>query len=106
MGRKSTKLEVQARVDACYKFLASGWKRGEIVQYSAENWDLRDRQTDELISRARERLLHDAELSRPSWLAEALGRLKTYERAAYEKGQLNTAIQSVQTQAKLIGMDV
>jgi hypothetical protein len=51
-------------------------------------------------------LERDAELTRPAWLAEALGRLRRYEENAYERGQLSTAISSVITQAKLIGFEV
>jgi hypothetical protein len=45
-------------------------------------------------------------MARPAWLAEALGRLRRYEQAAYKRGQCQVALNSVALQAKLIGMDV
>ena len=46
-------------------------------------------------------------MERPAWIAEALQRLRTYEQAAYKKRQNQvTAINSVQAQAKLIGIDL
>ena len=45
-------------------------------------------------------------MERPAWIAEALQRLRTYEQAAYKQKQNQTAINSIQAQAKLIGIDL
>ena len=44
-------------------------------------------------------------MERPAWVAEALQRLRTYEQAAYKSRQNQVAINAVQAQAKLIGLD-
>ncbi len=62
--------------------------------------------TDEYIARARQLLLADAEMQRPAWLAEALARLRNYEQQAARRGQMQTAVNALGMQAKLIGIDV
>ena len=104
MGR-STKVEKNFRVDTVYKLLSEGNSRGQILQFAANEWNVSDRQIDTYIANAREKLLADAEMERPAWVAEALQRLRTYEQAAYKNRQNQVAINAVQAQAKLIGLD-
>ncbi len=105
-GKKSTNVEIHQRVQACYGLLTQGKSTSDIVHYGSEQWDVTTRQVENYLQRARAMLERDAELTRPAWLAEALGRLRRYEENAYERGQLSTAISSVITQAKLIGFEV
>ena len=104
MGR-STKVEKNFRVDTVYKLLSEGNSRGQILQFAANQWNVSDRQVDTYIAEARDKLLADAEMERPAWVAEALQRLRTYEQAAYKSRQNQVAINAVQAQAKLIGLD-
>jgi hypothetical protein len=101
---KSTHAEVALRVNTIYGLLCDGKSRGEIQQFAAENWKLSVRQTDELLKRAREALEKDAELSRPAFLAEVLGRLRNYEQQAARRGQLMVAVNSVRLQTELVGL--
>ena len=103
---RSTAAEVNFRVDTIYGLLTEGMSRGQIVQFCAKQWNLQNRQADEYIQRARIRLEEDAAMTRPSWIAEALGRLRTYEQSAYKRGQTQVALNSVQLQAKLIGLEI
>lgn len=103
---RSTATETKFRVDAVYKLLSEAWSRQQIVQFAATEWGVSPRQTDTYIQRARELLLADAEMQRPAWLAEALGRLRNYEQQAARRGQMQTAVNALGMQAKLIGMDV
>jgi len=105
MGR-STKVEKNFRVDTVYKLLSEGNSRGQILQFAANQWNVSDRQVDTYIAEARDKLLADCELERPAWVAEALQRLRTYEQAAYKSRQNQVAINAVQAQAKLIGIDL
>ena len=102
---RSTAAEVNFRVDTVYGLLTEGMSRGQIVQFCAKQWNLQNRQADEYIQRARIRLEEDAAMTRPAWIAEALGRLRTYEQSAYKRGQTQVAINAVQLQAKLIGLE-
>lgn len=103
---KSTKIEVNHRVNTVYKLLAEGLTRSQILQFSSEQWGVTERQAETYLARAREKLLEDAEMERPAWVAEALVRLRNYENAAYKSRQNQVAINAVQAQAKLIGLDV
>ena len=105
MGR-STKVEKNFRVDTVYKLLSEGNSRGQILQFGSAEWGVTDRQVDTYIAEARDKLLADAEMERPAWVAEALQRLRTYEQAAYKSRQNQVAINAVQAQAKLIGLDM
>ncbi len=102
---RSTAAEINFRVDTIYGLLTEGMSRGQIVQFCANQWNLQNRQADEYIQRARIRLEEDASMTRPAWIAEALGRLRTYEQSAYKRGQTQVALNAVQLQAKLIGLD-
>ena len=105
MGR-STKVETEHRVNAVYKLLSEGQSRSQVIQFVSEKWGVTDRTADQYMQRAREKLLEDCEMERPAWIAEALQRLRTYEQAAYKQKQNQTAINSIQAQAKLIGIDL
>lgn len=105
MGR-STKVETEHRINTVYKLLSEGYSRGQVIQFCSERWGVTDRQGDTYMARAREKLLADCEMERPAWIAEALQRLRTYEQAAFKEKQNQTAINSVQAQAKLIGIDL
>ena len=105
MGR-STAIETKFRVDAVYKLLSEAWTRQQILQFAATEWGVSQRMADAYIARARDLLKQDADMQRPAWLAEALGRLRNYEQQAVRRGQMQVAINSIQMQAKLIGMEV
>ena len=102
---RSTKVEKNFRVDTVYKLLSEGNSRGQILQFGTEAWGVSERAIDQYIAWAREKLLADAEMERPAWVAEALQRLRTYEQAAYKSRQNQVAINAVQAAAKLIGLD-
>jgi hypothetical protein len=103
---RSTAAEVNFRIDTIYGLLTEGQSRGQIIQFCANQWNVDTRQADNYIKRARIRLEEDAAMTRPAWLAEALGRLRTYEQSAYKRGQTQVAINAVQLQAKLIGLEI
>jgi hypothetical protein len=101
---RSTAAVVKFRVDTVYGLLCQGKSRAEILQFSANNWKISDRSTDELIARARAQLDQDAELTRPAFLAEVLGRLRTLEGAASKRGQLMVALNCIRLQCELVGL--
>jgi hypothetical protein len=103
---RSTAAEVNFRVDTIYGLLTEGQSRGQIVQFGSKQWNITPRQVDEYIQRARIRLEEDAAMTRPSWIAEALGRARTYEQSAYKRGQTQVALNAIQLQAKLIGLEI
>jgi hypothetical protein len=105
MGR-STKVESAHRVNAVYKLLAEGYSRTQITQFCSEKWGVTERTADEYSRFAREKLLHDCEMERPAWIAEALQRLRVIEQKAMAKNQPASAINAINLQAKLIGIEL
>lgn len=105
MAKKSTNAEVTLRVNQVYGLLSRGFSRAQILQYATEAWDSSERQTDTYIQRARQLIERDCDMSRPAFIAEALTRLRNYEQQAHDLKQPSVAIQSIQAQAKFIGID-
>ena len=103
--KRSTKTEKNFRVDTVYKLLSQAYSRGQVVEFAANEWGVSERSADNYMAEAREKLDRDADMARPAWLAEALARLRTYEQSAHKRGQNQVAINALQLQAKLIGMD-
>lgn len=106
MAHRSNAIEFMHRVHVVYGWYASGYSRTDVVKAAIEKWGVHERQVDNYTKRARELIMKDAELERPAWIAEALTRAKNYEKQAAKKGQYQTAINSLQTQAKLIGINL
>ena len=104
MAAKATKAISKLRTQEIYGYLSHGYSRNQILQATAE-WGLSDRQVDTYIKYARDLLEQDCEMSRQQLLAEMLQRLRTYEIAAAKRGQYQVAVNSAQTQARLVGLD-
>lgn len=106
MAKKSTKLEIEERVNTVYQLLIKSYSRFQILQYAAAEWDLSSRQADEYIARARLLIQKDSEIERPQWLAAAIARLAEYEKEAGSDRQIAVAIKALETQAKLLRFDI
>jgi len=99
-------VERDHRVNAIYKLLSEGQSRQQIIQFVADRWDLSERQTDNYIKSAREKLMADCEMERPAWISEALQRLRVVEQKAMAKNQPAAAINAIKLQAELIGIQL
>ena len=64
MANKSTKIEIDMRVNRIARLLANGAVRSEIVQYCAKEWEIAERQTDTYIAKARDLIRADWETDR------------------------------------------
>ena len=103
-GKKPNKIEKQHRVNAVYGWLATAHTRTEVIQKASEKWDVTERTADAYIAEARVLIMKEAEMERPAWIAQALTKLQSYEKKAADNKQIQTAINSLQLQAKLIGL--
>lgn len=106
MGRKSTNVEIDERINTVYDLLLRAYSRTQIVRYCAEYWDIAERQAENYIARARKLQQLDAELERPEWLASAIARLQEYERRASDKDQISIALKALEDQAKLLRFEM
>jgi len=105
MAKKATNAESSRRTNAVYGLLSQGYSRQQIMEYSSEKWGIARSQTDIYIRKARLLLEEDCQIERSAWIAEALQRLRKYEQQAAGNKQLSVAINSIQLQSKLIGLD-
>ena len=106
MAKKSTNIEIDERINTVYKLLLEGNSRTQILQYGADTWDLKDRQMEEYIKRARDYQRLDAELERPEWLHESLSVLKDIQRKATTRQQYSTALKAIEMQARLLRFEM
>ena len=106
MARKSTKDEIQNRVNEVYGLLLRAWNHNQIVQYGSEKWGVSERQVRDYLAEARKLMALDAELERPQWLEAAVARLQEYERRASDKEQLGTALMALEKQARLLRFEM
>jgi cell fate (sporulation/competence/biofilm development) regulator YmcA (YheA/YmcA/DUF963 family) len=106
MAKKSTNIEIDERINTVYKLLLEGNSRTQILQYGADTWDLKERQVEEYIKRARDYQRLDAELERPEWLHESLSALKDIQRKATTRQQYSTALKAIEMQARLLRFEM
>lgn len=106
MAKKSTNIEIDERINTVYRLLLEGNSRTQILQYGADTWDLKDRQVEEYIKRARDYQRLDAELERPEWLHESLSALKDIQRKATTRQQYSTALKAIEMQARLLRFEM
>ncbi len=106
MARKSSKDEIQNRVNEVYGLLLRAYSHHQIVQHGSEKWGVSERQVRDYLAEARKLLALDSELARPQWLEAALSRLQEYERRASDKDQINTALIALEKQARLLRFEM
>lgn len=106
MGKKSTNVEIDERVNTVYDLLLRAYSRTQILRYAADTWGCGERTAETYMARARQLMQLDAELERPQWLAAAIARLQEYERRASDKQQISIAIKALEDQAKLLRFEM
>ena len=106
IAKKATDREIDCRVNSVYNLLINGHSKTQVVQYCAENYGVKLRQSEEYLSRARKLQQLDAELERPQWLLSALSRLQNYESQSAKRGNHQAALKAVELQARLLRFDL
>ena len=106
MAKKSTNVEIDARVNEVYDLLLKAYSRTQIVRQCSETWNVSERQVENYMARARQLMQLDAELERPQWLAAAIARLQEYERRAADRNQIAIALKALEDQAKLLRFEM
>ena len=101
MGKKSTKIEMDMRINRVARLLANGAVRSEILQYAAKEWEASDRTADTYIARARELIRADWETDRLTFTAEILAQLATLQKEARKQNNLDAALGCIKTAAQI-----
>ena len=84
--------------------LVDGRSRTEILQFSAETWQISERTGDQYIADARDRLFNDAQITREALLAEALAGYRSIRQQAERRGQLMVAKSCLDATLAVVGV--
>lgn len=89
---KSTNASVFQRVKDISEFLMQGNSREYIIQYSSENWNVGERQTDKYIQKARDIISASVKRSVDYEYAKAMRRYEELYRLNIERKDYKTAL--------------
>src|SRR5271157_382535 len=101
---KSTKAEKENRLTKINELLLNGYSRVDIVQYSAENWNINERQTDKYIREVKENITTHFNQTREENIGIALARRENLYKDAREKNEIRTALEVDKDLRKLQGL--
>ena len=99
--KKATQSEKDYRTFKIAAFLARGVPRSEIIKYTAAEWGVKLRQTEQYIADARIILKKDFDIDRRQFTADILSQLSTLQKEARNSNQLNVALGCINSMAKI-----
>ena len=99
--KKATQAEKEHRTYRIAALLARGVTRSEIIKYTAAEWGLKLRQTEQYIQDARIILKKDFDIDRRQFTADILSQLSTLQKEARNSNQLNVALGCINAMAKI-----
>ena len=105
MGKKGTKIEVEARVLQVYKMICKGESRALVLQYASKEWGVTLRQACTYIERAREYIIDDFKMERDEFALEILAGLQDTRRRAIADKQYAVALGCLNRIASITGVD-
>ena len=103
MARR-TAAEVKLLVHEVYCEITRGRSRQDIIRFCQERHGIKEDQADIYISRARQLIVDDANVSRPAFLAEVLAKTGKIYEMAEKKGQLQTMLNALRFACELTGI--
>jgi len=108
MGKKSTNAEIETRVNKVYDLLVNGASRSQILQYCTEKakWEINERQIDEYVARANERLIELGKTHRETELGRAVARLNQLYFLSITLQNFNVALGVQKELNKLLGLSL
>lgn len=102
MAKKSTKAEVEYRVNRVVRLLSNGAVRSEVIQYGTAEWGVSPRQIDKYIASATAIMKQDWDIDRRTFTAELLSQLASLQKEARKNGnQAHVALGCINTMAKI-----
>ena len=99
--KKATQSEKDYRTYRIASLLARGVTRSEIIKYTAAEWGVKLRQTEQYIADARIVLKKDFDIDRRQFTADVLSQLSTLQKEARNNGQLHVALGCINAMAKI-----
>ena len=99
--KKATQSEKEYRTYRIAGLLSRGVTRSEIIKYTAAEWGVKLRQTEQYIQDARIVLKKDFDIDRRQFTADVLSQLSTLQKEARNNGQLHVALGCINAMAKI-----
>jgi len=99
--KKATQSEKEYRTYRIAGLLSRGVTRSEIIKYTAAEWGVKLRQTEQYIQDARIVLKKDFDIDRRQFTADMLSQLSTLQKEARNNGQLHVALGCINAMAKI-----
>ena len=99
--KKATQSEKEYRTYRIAGLLSRGVTRSEIIKYTAAEWGVKLRQTEQYIADARIVLKKDFDIDRRQFTADMLSQLSTLQKEARNTGQLHDALGCINAMAKI-----
>ena len=99
--KKATQSEKDYRTFKIAAFLARGVTRSEIIKYTAAEWGVKLRQTEQYIADARIILKKDFDIDSRQFTADVLSQLSTLQKEARNNGQIHVALGCINAMAKI-----
>ena len=96
---------INQRVNDVYVFLLKGSSRQEIIQHSAEEWDIGERQADKYIEKARKYFNERLRIERDTELGQSVTRYEMLFQKALKVQDYKTAIQAQSRIDKVMGLE-
>ena len=97
----ATQSEKEYRTYRTAGLLSRGVTRSEIIKYTAAEWGVKLRQTEQYIADARIVLKKDFDIDRRQFTADVLSQLSTLQKEARNNGQLHVALGCINAMAKI-----
>ena len=99
--KKATQSEKEYRTYRIAGLLSRGVTRSEIIKYTAAEWGVKLRQTEQYIADGRIVLMKDFDIDRREFTADMLSQLSTLQKEARNNGQLHVALGCINAMAKI-----
>jgi hypothetical protein len=100
---KASQAEKELRINVVYKMLLDGKTNADIVRYGSENWNIGERQMDDYLVWANERIIDESSEGREKTLADLRAKMKRLYALASTKEQYRVCLGIIQETHKVLG---
>ena len=101
MKKKANRNEKEYRTLRIAALIGKGATSSELIRYTANEWGLKQRQSDQYIQDARMVLKKDFDIDRRQFTAEVLSQLSSLQKEARNNNQLHVALGCINSMAKI-----
>ena len=102
MAKKSSKAEIDKRVDIVARMICNAATTSQVVRYARDEWGVGRSMAERYLQRARALVREDYSSERADFLASRLGILDKVIQASIKSGQHSNAIGAARLQAQLV----